>query len=330
VIEKRSNEQFPSDLTRKSHAISYDSGMTVNFNKTVPPKFTVFLLIIVFSLGIVGCSPLKAINFVSPKNGYHLYADIPYGEEERQKLDIYRPNNGKPPTAIIVFFYGGSWQRGHKSDYRFIAQTLTQQGFVVVIPDYRVYPEVKFPEFIHDGARAIVWTHNNSKDYLDHQLPIFVSGHSAGAHIAAMLNYDERYLVAANGDLNWLSGLIGLAGPYDFLPITSPKLLKVFDTPESREAAQPIHFVDGSEAPALLIHGTNDKAVWPRNSINLAALVKKKSGQAETLILDGKNHASLVLAFSRGFRSRSQIVGRIGEFVTKHSNNNNNHPRVLK
>ena len=140
------------------------------------------------------CSPLKAIDKFVPKSGYKLKADVPYGSGSRQKLDIYLPASQLKSEAVIVFLYGGSWRKGSKRDYRFVGQMLASQGYAVVIPDYRLFPEVIFPAFVEDAAAAISWVYKNRVGPGEPSNKIVLMGHSAGAHSAALLALDKTYL----------------------------------------------------------------------------------------------------------------------------------------
>ena len=155
-------------------------------------KYTLILILIFIG---AGCSPFKVADVLSPYSGYEVTADVPYGTHERQKLDIYTPTKKQKSTDIIIFIYGGSWKSGEKSNYRFIAQPFTNAGFVTIVPNYRLYPEVRFPEFNKDVAKAVAWVHQNFSRSKDSKNIILV-GHSAGAHIAALISLNPNYLEA--------------------------------------------------------------------------------------------------------------------------------------
>jgi acetyl esterase/lipase len=156
---------------------------------------------------------------------------------------------------VVVFFYGGSWQSGSRDTYRFLGSALARRGIVTVVPDYRVYPEVTFPTFLEDGAAAVDWVRDNVARYGGDRERIVLMGHSAGAHMAAMLAIDGRWLAKVGVEPRRdIAGLVGLAGPYDFLPIRDPTLQLLFEG-ANRPETQPVTFVEGGEAPALLITG---------------------------------------------------------------------------
>lgn len=221
--------------------------------------------------------------------------------------DVYRPG-GSQAAPVVVFFYGGSWRNGRKEDYRFVGAALARQGIVVVIPDYRKAPAHLFPTFMEDAARAVAWTRANAARIGGDPERIFVMGHSAGAHIAALLATDGHYLRAVGMAPRDLRGVIGLAGPYDFLPFTDPKVQEVFGPKPTWPLSQPVNFVDGDEPPFLLLHGADDDLAWPSNSQHLAARLEA-AGEPVTLeILPGIGHVRLVNGFA--YPSVSPVLDR--------------------
>jgi acetyl esterase/lipase len=186
--------------------------------------------------------------------GIQLTRSIAYAERSRHRLDVCRPRNavGAP---VIIFFYGGAWQSGYKELYRYVAKALARRGYVAVVPDYRIYPEVCYPDFLDDGAFVVRWVKGNIARFGGDPDKLFLKGHSAGAHIAAMLSIDGRWLgkVGLNPRHD-IAGLIGLAGPYDLMPLRDEKLKVIFggtDRPET----QPIFHVSPGAPPALLMTG---------------------------------------------------------------------------
>ncbi|MDZ7828896.1 MAG: alpha/beta hydrolase [Halofilum sp. (in: g-proteobacteria)] len=252
-------------------------------------------ILVLGALALAACSPIDLLNATSPVSRTRAATDIPYASGERRQLDVYRPaSTTDGPSPVIVFFYGGRWSGGQRGDYAFVGATLAEHGMAVVIPDYRVYPEVRFPAFVEDGARAVRWTRDNIARYGGDPDRIHVMGHSAGAHIAAMLALDRHYL---DGRVD-LAGMIGLAGPYDFLPLEAEDLRDMFGPPERFPASQPIEHARGDAPPMLLLHGLDDDTVWPKNSRNLAAAIRARGGRAETRFYQDISHAEIVGALS--------------------------------
>jgi acetyl esterase/lipase len=222
--------------------------------------------------------------------------DISYADGARRKLDVYQPRDAAN-APVIVFFYGGSWQRGDKSLYRLLAGVLTARGYVVVVPDYRIYPEVKFPDFLADGAMALRWTHDNIATFGGDSHRLFVMGHSAGAYIAAMLTLDAQWLKGVGLDANRdIAGLIGISGPYDFLPLKSSRLVDIFGG-ANRPVTQPISFAEGHKPPVLLVTGDADNVVDPGNSRRLAARLRRNDNDATDVTYRRLGHISVLAGF---------------------------------
>ncbi|HET9679854.1 MAG TPA: alpha/beta hydrolase, partial [Gammaproteobacteria bacterium] len=250
-------------------------------------------LVLLSMLLLSGCSGLQVLNAVTPNSGYVRHADISYGENLRQKLDVYVPNDVENSAPVVLFFYGGAWKDGNKEAYAYVAQALTSQGYVTVIADYRLYPEVIFPAFIKDGANAVAWVHNNIADYGGNPQQVFIMGHSAGAHIAATLVLDESYLQAHGGSNNWFAGFIGLSGPYDF-ELTSDLLRGVFGPPADYPETQPINFVDGGNPPTLLMHGKDDERVHTLDTKLLTQKIRAAGGPVTMKLYEDTGHIWMI------------------------------------
>ncbi len=265
----------------------------------------------------IGIAILNGAARSRPK--FSVAQDISYGSKNRQKLDVYRPQSQtkmkETLAPVVVFFYGGSWRNGSKNLYPFMGEALCSRSFVAVIPDYRVYPEVRFPTFVEDGAKALVWVREHIQEYGGDPHQIYLMGHSAGAHIAALLTFDEHYFQAEDGKRKTIKGFVGLAGPYDFLPFDDPLNEKIFAPKENFALSQPIHFVDGSEPPALLLHGEADRTVRIDNTINLAAQIKKAGGRVTTQFYKGMTHLGLIRSFSKIFRKKSCPLDDVAHFI---------------
>ena len=264
--------------------------------KSVTSPRAASILACLFPL-LAACSALDVINHVSSDSSFTATRDIAYGDLPRQRMDVYRPVDADGDTPLVVFFYGGGWQEGSKSKYEFVASALTQSGIAVAIPDYRLYPEVTFPAFVEDGAAAVAWLVEHASDFAVDDNAIFIMGHSAGAHIAALIALDSTYLDARGLPASTIRGLIGLSGPYDFLPIESGYLLDVFPA-ESRERSQPINFVSAEAPPTLLIHGTDDSTVRIANSRELHQQLRDHGVTVELRAYEGVGHARVVAAIA--------------------------------
>ncbi len=263
-----------------------------------------------------GCSGAGFINAITPASGYRVTHDLVYGSHE-QKLDVYAPD-GARDAPLLVFFYGGSWQSDKSPDkatYRFVGQALTELGYVVVIPDYRLYPQVKYPDFLADCAEAVAWAHAHGAGYGADPRKLVLMGHSAGAYNAAMLTLDPDYLRAVGADRAWVRGMVGLAGPYDFLPITDPVLQTIFGPREQWPQTQPINHVDAGAPPMLLLHGANDDTVYVKNTNNLATRISTGGGKVEKVVYPEMGHVRIVALLSTWLPGHAELVGHIRRFV---------------
>ncbi|HSS46810.1 MAG TPA: alpha/beta hydrolase [Burkholderiales bacterium] len=268
---------------------------------------------------LAGCSPFAILNATAPQNHYAVKRDIAYGELERQRLDVYTPRSQSGQAPVVVFLYGGSWESGERGEYAFIAEALTSLGFVAVIPDYRVYPEVKFPTFLEDCARAVKWAKDHIGEHGGDAKLIYVMGHSAGAYNAAMLAFDKQYLEAVGMSPKMLRGFIGLAGPYDFLPLKKPALIDIFGGKDNIPHTQPINFVTRDAPPALLLVGNTDTTVKPGNTTRLAARIREKSGEVREVVYDGIGHFRILGALSAPFRGWAPVLRDVAQFINSTS-----------
>ncbi|CAN5290478.1 alpha/beta hydrolase [soil metagenome] len=274
--------------------------------------------LVLFAAGLAaGCTPVAfaVLNLPARLGDYSHVSDIAYGEGPRRTLDIYIPEGSAEARPVVVFFYGGRWSSGSKADYRFVADALTNLGRVVVIPDYRLYPQVEFPAFVEDGAAAVVWVHAHIGAYGGDSDRLFVMGHSAGAHIAAMLALDANFLSRAGGCSGWIEGMIGLAGPYDFLPLEDRDLRDIFGPPVRYPLSQPVNHVRSGQPPLLLLHGADDETVGLKNSVSLAVRSREEGALAELRVYEGIDHLGILSALSRPFRQRAPVVRHVDAFI---------------
>ncbi|OZB73537.1 MAG: hypothetical protein B7X37_08275 [Halothiobacillus sp. 14-55-98] len=272
------------------------------------------LIILSISFGLQGCSGVTILNTLSPRDGVQVTRSIVFDRQHQLKLDVYRPTNAHAAT-VIVFFWGGRWEDGDKSMYRFVGAELASEGFVVVIPNYRLYPDVTFPAFVNDSANAVAWTHEHISQYGGSPNEIVLMGHSAGAYNAAMLALNPAYLKAVGGSRQWIRGMIGLGGPYDFLPLVEPDLKAIFGPPSQYPITQPIHWADGTNPPMLLIESRADTIVYPKNTRNLYAKIKKNGGPVEKFMVDDLSHPMLIGVVSNLLSSQSPILEKIVSFA---------------
>lgn len=267
---------------------------------------------------LTACSPLRVAEVLAPSDHRVLSPDITYGDHPRQRLDVHQPRSGGRPAPTIVFLYGGRWQEGSKRDYRLLGNTLTRRGFVVVVPDYRLYPEVRFPAWVGDGARAVRWTHENIRSFGGDPQRVFVVGHSAGAHTAALLALDESLLGAAGVPAGAVCGFVSLAGPVDTV-WTAPDVQALMGPPEGWPRTYPARHVDGTEPPLLLLHGSRDGTVGPGNSVRLASHIRARGGSARSRVYPGVGHIGIVVALFAPWLRIAPVLEDVEAFVRENS-----------
>lgn len=238
---------------------------------------------------------------------------MPYGAGPRRGLDLYVPDAAPADAPLLVFFYGGRWESGSKELYPFVGQAFASRGYVVAIPDYRLYPDVRYPAFLEDAAAAVAALVADG----DPSRPVFLAGHSAGAYIAAMLALDERWLRGAGLDPCRVEAAAGLAGPYDFLPLTDPTVRAVFGPGPAERSTQPIAHVDPGDPPMLLVAGAEDETVRPGNTLRLAARLREAGVPVETRLIEGAGHLGVLTPLAALLRSRAPILETVDRFLRR-------------
>lgn len=243
-------------------------------------------------------------------------SDIAYGHDPRQKLDIYVPTESTGAAMpLLVFFHGGGWYKGNRESYGFAGRAFAAQGFVVVVPSYRLVPDNVFPDFIEDGAAAVAKARNLATRYGADPDRIVLAGHSAGSHIAAMIALDPQYLTAQGVPMAAIKGVAGLSGPYNFLPLDKESSINAMGKVRPAEITQPIHYVSASSPPMLLITGSEDTTVRPHNSHDLAKALKAAGRDGEVKDYPGLDHEDIIMALSRPFRFKGPILADSAAFL---------------
>lgn len=271
------------------------------------------------SVALAACSRLGALNglnSLTPGDGgvERVAQDIAFGRDPRQRLDVYAPK-GARGLPVVVFFYGGSWMSGSRHDYGFAARAIAANGFVVVVPDYRLVPQVRFPAFVEDGAAAVAWAAKHAGDYGSDGARLGVTGHSAGGYIALMLAMDPQWLRAA-GAPGAIKAAVGLAGPYDFYPFEPGGAAEAaFGRFPDPRATQPITYARADAPPVLLLNGDADDTVRPRNATALAAALTAKGAKATAKLYAGVGHIGILLGLSKPFRGKAPALGDITDFL---------------
>jgi acetyl esterase/lipase len=269
---------------------------------------------------LAGCSPLSLFATLSPKDPAMRSAhDVAFGGDPRQRLDVYTPDHPHGRAPVAVYFYGGSWNTGRRQDYRWVGEALASRGFVAVIPDYRLYPQARYPAFLEDGALAVRWVTEHAAQFGGDPARIVLIGHSAGAYNAVMIALNPRYLLAAGVDPARIKAVAGLSGPYDFLPLDGDITKRVFGKARNLPATQPLGYVAPDSPPAFLATGDEDHEVAPRNTTALAAALRKAGVPVEEEHYPGLGHGPMVLALSRPLRGGAPVLEQMAAFLHKYA-----------
>lgn len=267
---------------------------------------------------VAACSPVTALNVLARAGDHSVTTGVAYGPGPRQQLDVYRPAEPAPAGGwpMVVFFYGGSWNSGQRADYAFVGQALASRGIVTLVADYRLYPQVRYPEFLQDCAAALAWALDQSRALGADPRRVHVMGHSAGAYNAAMLAMDARWLAPTGHAPSQLAGFIGLAGPYDFLPSTNPDVQPVFFHPSVPPGAQPVEWAGAATPRSFLGAARSDALVDPqRNTLALASRLQAAGVPVTLKLYEGVNHVTLAGALARPLRWLAPVLDDVAAFV---------------
>jgi acetyl esterase/lipase len=273
------------------------------------------IVALVATIVVVSCGGIAftAANAPALFGSFERRANLAYGAGDRQRLDVYVPN-GAQLEPIIVFWYGGGWERGDKANYRFVGATLAEAGYVAVLPDYRLYPEARFPAFVDDGAAALAWVVAHAREIGGDRGRIYVAGHSAGAHIAAMLAYDPARPEGVGVMPGGIRGFIGLSGPYALDP-NDATLDAIFAAPYAHADWQPVQRARIGAPPALLIHGEADDVVDVAHARRMAEKLDLLGVPVTLRTFPGRDHRDTVAAFAAPARNKLPVLREIARFI---------------
>ncbi|MBA3344026.1 MAG: alpha/beta hydrolase [Gemmatimonadales bacterium] len=273
-------------------------------------------LLLLFSVAAVSaCSPRRAAELFLLGSHFDAVQHLPYGAGPRQRLDVYSPRDaGGKAAPVVVFLYGGRWQEGSKEEYRLVGDALTGRGFVAVVPDYRLYPEVRFPAWVDDAASALRWVRDSIQRFGGDPTRIVVVGHSAGAHTAALLALDEGYLRRAGLPAEAVRGFVSIAGPVA-TEWTDRDVQALMGPREGWPATYPMRHVEGTEPPMLLLHGGRDETVSPANSVRLAELIRERGGCAREIVYEGLGHVSIAVALAVPGLGLAPVLEEVAAFA---------------
>lgn len=267
------------------------------------------LLALSASVTLAACAPVDILNTLTPSKTFNLSQSIQYGDLDAHKLDVYEPvGAAKADSPVVVFIYGGSWHSGNKDMYKFVGEAFASNGYTTVLPNYRLHPDVIYPEFAVDAAKAVAWTRKT------YDRPVVLIGHSAGAHISSLLALDDSYLPAQNVKrCEALAGWIGLAGPYDF-KVYDPPFTEIFPK-EKRPQYLPISYAANSVAPALLSIGKADTTVSPAQTERMEAAIRKTGTPVTAKYYGNVNHTDIVAHMANFFKDKSPTQSDVMEFI---------------
>lgn len=265
---------------------------------------------------LAACSPLTTFNTLTPKDPALRQArGIAFGDEPRHRLDVYAPRRGAREAPVLVFFYGGGWDSGRRQDYVFAGHALAAQGFLTIVPDYGLFPQVRYPDFLHDGALAIRWASRNAARFGGDPTRLLLAGHSAGAYNAVMLGLNSGLTEAVGVDPSHIRAMAGLSGPYNFLPLDVPATINAFGHYPDLPATQPFNYARPDAPATFLAWGDKDTVVGPQNIAALAPALKAQGVKVETKIYPDVDHPGLVLALSRPFRGKAPVLADMSRFL---------------
>jgi acetyl esterase/lipase len=285
-----------------------------------PPLRSLATGLILLCAGPVGCTKFQLLNALVPPLGYTKTANVSFGPLPQQTLDVYQPTHPDAAHGVVVFLYGGDWQNGSKDDYAFAGQAFASRGFLTVVPNYRLWPAVQFPAFVEDAARAVRWTHDHAADFGGDPGHLYLTGHSAGAHIAALVTLDDHYLRDVGLERSAIRATAGLSGPYDFVPppFDRPAFGMTTVDVHPRPDIEPIHFADGHAPPMLLVQGDQDTVVDPDNATHLAAAIRAAGGSVEVKRYPDRGHEGIVLSLAWPFRWLDPVLDDVADYFRRH------------
>jgi acetyl esterase/lipase len=240
-------------------------------------------------------------------------AGFAYGSDPRQRLDVYVPQVAlSKPRPVLVFGYGGGFTDGKRDEYRFAGEAFASLGFVTVVYDYRLHPQVSFPTYLQDAARAVRWTHDYAYRFNGDAQRLVLAGHSAGAYMAAMLAVNPAYLEGVGLRPKDLNLVVCLSGGYDFYDPARPEhdgfisddIAKVM-LPGTTQT-QPIRFVSKDAPPFVIFHGRQDR-VLPVDQAQRFVRALRAVGDAPEYLEYDLDHASTVTTLAAPLRGLSGV-----------------------
>lgn len=274
------------------------------------------LLLVAGALGVVlyTTEPPRILSWADRAMGWRentalVADDIPFGTTG-QTLNVWAPTDavGRGPRPVLIFYHGGGWVHGDRRAYDFAARAFAAEGFVVVVPDYRKVPVVRFPAFLQDGAQAVRWVRDHIAKYGGDPDRVALSGHSAGGYTTAMLALDPRWLRAEGVDPGIVKAGVPMCGPYDFFPFNKKRSIDAFQGVKDGPMTQPITFARADAPPLLLLSAGRDVQVGAHNAVNLAARLKALGAPVRHRDYPELSHEAVAMALSRPYRDTAPVL----------------------
>lgn len=242
------------------------------------------------------------------------YVDGKDADPAKHKLDLYLPK-GPRDFPVLFWVHGGGWRNGDRKNVEPLAQAFAKHGIGTVAISYRLSPQVRFPEHVKDVARAFAWTYKNIAKHGGRPDAIFVSGHSAGGHLASLLASDDSYLKAEKLSLSNIRGAIPVSGPQR-LPFAD-RYKDVFgDSEENYPKASPLTHVSASQPPFLILYAGKDNEIIRTTSAELAEALKKVKVEASSVDFKDRDHGSIIRDIPK---DDDPVAKAILDFIMRHA-----------
>lgn len=241
------------------------------------------------------------------------YVEGPDADPKKHKLDLFLPE-GKAGFPVVFFIHGGGWTSGDRKLYGSFGRVLARNGVGAAIVSYRLSPGVQHPGHIEDVARAFAWAHANIAKYGGRPDRIFVTGQSAGGHLAALLATDQRYLRAHGLTAAAVRGVMPISGVYRFPAGRFKRVLG--DAPDAAESASPLRHVSGKEPPFLILYADRDFPGCAGMSRALDSALRDKKVESRLVEVADRNHISIM--FRAMFSEADPLTRALLDFVARH------------
>lgn len=278
------------------------------------------IILLLFLLSSVGCASLTHPIDRSPNLAYVSESDGPY-DTIRHRLDVYAPRKAKEPAEVLIFIHGGNWERGDKDIYKPLGRRMARKGVVAVITNYRLSPYVGFNEMTMDVARSVKWVKENIQSYGGDPNKIFVSGHSAGGQLAALISIRQCYFDSL-GIQNPVKGsvLIDPGGLDMYTYLTEEKFpedhtyFRTFsNSPDNWKEASPKYHLHPSMPPMLIYVGGRTYPEILRSTDEFVVELKKYVPEPLYKIQPKKRHIPMITQFLLTINPRYKEIIRFME-----------------